>query len=110
MAAYPSLPQSPESSWDIIDNVISGRSADGTLRSRVMTAEEKHVFVIVHELTASELTTLRTFYTNNRTAESFDLTWAGDGAVYACQFTGAIRIKPIDRSGRWHVSVPMEEV
>ena len=85
MAAYPTLPQQIGSTEAWADDLVPDRSVSGGVKVRAFYTGVKRKFTVKHWLNATDLATLKTFYTTNRLL-TFTFVWAGDGQTYTCVF------------------------
>ena len=107
MAAYPSYPQLLGSIRKPVDDLTVDRAVDGSAKSRAFYTARKFEFTLKHQLNASDLAGLLSFYDTNRKL-SVTLTWQGDSSTASCLFRGAPDIRPLDR-GWSDVTVELAE-
>lgn len=68
-----------------MDDVVIDRAIDGSGYARAFYTAPKDRFTLIHILSETERDSLLSFYASHRTVV-VDLTWQGDGAVYASLF------------------------
>ena len=107
MAAYPTLPTNLESAAEPIDSRILVRATNGALKMRQMHSSEKLRFVLKHDLSSAQKSSLDSHYTNNKSA-SFAYTWPG-GSSYTVMYA-ARPSYTVFPSGYAVASVVLEEV
>lgn len=106
--AYPSLPQLLGSTAKQIDERVTERASNGTLRARMLASGRKQQFELRHVLDATDRAILDAHYDANRAAE-FDLDWSLDGATYTVVYAAPPQYKAIGRR-LVEATVQMEEV
>lgn len=79
MASYPSsIPQDPDSEEIVRDPLLVSYARSGAVKARRLQPAKKRSFIVVHKfLTASEKSTLQSFFDSNR---SVTLTFAWNDA------------------------------
>ncbi len=108
MPTYPTLPQSYGSRAEVLDGRIAVRATNGAPKGREMYAAEKKVFLVVHEITAAQRSTLLSFY-NSYKDVTFDFAFAADGSTYTCIFGAPWRREALVFYGLWRVEVSLLE-
>lgn len=108
MAAYPSFGVTENSRQEISDGRQVVRATNGALKVRRLYASDKSSFSLEHELTSSQVSTLRTFYTTNADL-GVDFTWAGDGTTYTVRFAAA-PVYTLMPGGWYTVNVKLAQV
>jgi hypothetical protein len=110
MADYPStlaIDQSTTESW--ADDRLISRARSGAVKGRLLATVKKRVFKVVHRyLSASQKTSLETFYDTNR-ALSFNFTLLGHTYVVIFGDKDGIDFEP-QTGGQWNVSLTLLEV
>ena len=88
MAAYPTLPYSETSRVAMSSGHEPKRATNGTLKVRRLHNQDRATFVLDHELTPAQKTTLDAFYVANKDID-LTYTWPATGASYTVRFTAA---------------------
>lgn len=87
MANYPSFAQLTSSDEDQIDDVVLDRAVAGGVKARSFFTAKKRAFKVEHLLSASDRSTLDTFYDTNR-GLTVTFTWAKTATAYTCFMAG----------------------
>ena len=66
MAAYPTLPYSETSRMTVASGHDPRRATNGLLKVRRLHNQDRAAFVLEHELTGAQKTTLDAFYASNK--------------------------------------------
>lgn len=106
--AYPTFSQLATSTATQLDDVITERASDGTLRGRALASGRKQRFDLRHVLTAADVATLDAHYDANRAVE-FSMTWSGDATAYTVIYTAPPQYKPLG-GGYFEANVKLEQV
>lgn len=108
MASYPSLPILMTSDVQLEAGIQSDISTDGTLSTRAFFSGQPRRFTLRHVLTASELSTLLTFFDTNITT-TVTISW--ESVSYDCLFLAAPQYQKIALSpARYQVEVLLREI
>jgi len=75
-----------------IDDLVSDRSINGSVKVRALYSGKKKKFLLVHLLNSAQRITLETFYDTNRLLV-VTLLWPPDGVTYSCLFAKAPRLR-----------------
>jgi len=103
MANYPSFTQKIGSKAEPKSGIQIDIASNGDVRGQILHSADRKIFYVEHFLSASEKSTLDTFYSTNKALE-ISFTWAGDSQSYNCIFMDAPRYVPCGAS-RYKVSV-----
>lgn len=110
MAIYPVLPTRTGADPVPVNGIEIDRAEDGTAYGRSFYTGDKMRFEIEHPgLTATQKTTLETFYADNRLLE-IDYESPVDGQTYTCLFTGRPLFSLMPGKRFWTATVRLEEV
>lgn len=88
MAAYPTLPYAETSRMTVAAGQEPARATNGALKLRRLHSQDRAVFVLNHELTGAQKTTLDSFYATNKDID-LTYTWPATAASYTVRFTTA---------------------
>lgn len=81
MATYPAYGQLRGTQITRLSGIVTDEGGNGSLWVRNTYSTDKYAFTLVHYLTASQLSTLMTFYTTNKLV-TWDLVYQDDSATY----------------------------
>jgi hypothetical protein len=94
--AYPTPAQAAQlkpSTEAFVDDLVTDRMVNGTVKARVLFPAPKKRFELVHRMTLSQYADYRDFYLDYR-GLFFTFTWALDGATYTCCFEAPPKFAP----------------
>jgi hypothetical protein len=106
VAAYPTLPYAESSRMTVASGHEPKRATNGTLKLRRLHNQDRATFVLAHELTDAQKTTLDAFYASNKDI-ALDYTWPATAATYAVKFTAAPQY--VWTVWGWQVQVRLEQ-
>lgn len=106
MAAYPTLPYSETSRVTMTSGHEMKRATNGALKVRRLHNADRAVFVLDHEITGAQKTTLDSFYATNKDLD-VTYTWPATGAAYTVRFVGAPQY--VWQVWGWRAQVRLEE-
>lgn len=113
MASYPSsIPQDPDSEEIVRDPILVSYARSGEVKGRRLQPAKKRSFVVVHKfLTASEKSTLQTFFDSNR-AVTLTFAWNdAHGTTWTVIFSDPSGLSwKRSRPLLWDVTVRLDEV
>jgi len=107
VASYPSIEQRVGSKPTPQSGIRPDRASNGDIRTQILYSGDRKDFKVVHQVDATEKSTLDTFYATNK-GLAVTLTWAADGQEYNCVFTDAPDYTPRG-DGYWDVVVLLSE-
>lgn len=106
MANYPSITLAQESNEELLDDVATDRAVDGSAKVRAFYTAAKRRFQVRHRMiSASDKSTLLTFYGSNR-ATTITFSWGGTN--YTCVFASPPRFSPAG-GALWNADLTLEE-
>ena len=105
MANYPSIAQLVGSKATPQSGIRLDRASNGDVRQQIIYSADRKDFKVVHQVDATDKSTLDTFYSTNK-ALAVTLTWTADEQNYNCIFAenGAPDYTPRG-NGLWDVVV-----